>query len=120
MSDSTMNQQNTFARWFRQLGSLRLRDLLSAGALINNLPFILFLGVLGLIYIGNTHLAERKIKRIEQLDREMRELRWQYTTTKANLMFRSKQTEVAKDVAKMDLKELTEPPKKIKVDPDEY
>ena len=106
--------------WYKQLVQLRPAELFSPARLINNLPFFLFLGVLGLIYIGNTHNAERKIKRIDRMETEMRELRWQYTTTKADLMFRSKQTEMAKEVQEMNLVELTEPPKKLVLDRDEY
>ncbi len=43
----------------------------------DNLPFILFLAVVALVYIANNHLAEKKIIRINRLSREIKELKWE-------------------------------------------
>jgi len=40
-------------------------------------------------------------------------LSWEYKSLKADLMFKSKMTEVAKKVDTLGLKELIEPPKKL-------
>ncbi len=79
----------------------------------NALPFVLFLTFLAMFYIGNRHYAERNVREIEKLNKELKELRWEYMTTKAQLMYRSKQTEVAKQAGLFGLKESTVPPKKI-------
>jgi H+/gluconate symporter-like permease len=88
--------------------------------LFNNLPLVLFIALLGVLHVANSHTAENKIRRMNSLDQDVKELRWMYMTTKAELMFKSKQSEVAKMVEKMGLKELSKPPYKIEVDKDEY
>jgi hypothetical protein len=66
-----------------------------------------------MIYIGNRHFAENNIRDIDRLGREVKELSWDYKTLKADLMMKSTQTEVAKEVDTLGLKEPVEPPKKI-------
>ncbi|RZL50462.1 MAG: hypothetical protein EOP00_04260 [Pedobacter sp.] len=77
------------------------------------LPFIIFLCVLGMIYIANSHMAMKNIRSIDKLNKEVKELNWEYKSLKADLMFKSKLTEVAAKVDTLGLKELIEPPKKI-------
>ena len=80
------------------------------------LPKILFVMVLGLLYISNTHNAEKTVRRIDQIHAEVEDLRADYTTLKSDLMFASKQSEVARKVKAMGLKESLKPPTKIVVD----
>ncbi len=80
---------------------------------IHNLPFIFFLAALCILYIANAHYAEKNMREMSQMEKEMNELRWEYMTTKAQLEYLSKQSEVARLVEKSGLKELREPPDKI-------
>ncbi|WP_246197871.1 FtsL-like putative cell division protein [Chitinophaga agrisoli] len=84
-------------------------------ALVANMPFILFLSLLALVYIANSHLAEKKIRRINKLGKEIKELRWEYLNVKSELMFRSKMSEVSKAVEPLGLKSLNNPPQKIEI-----
>lgn len=77
------------------------------------LPFIIFLCVLGMVYIANSHMAQKNIRDIDRLNKEVKEQSWEYKSLKADLMFKSKLTEVAKKVDTLGIKELIEPPKKI-------
>ena len=86
---------------------------ISKEAATDMLPFIIFIAFLGMIYIGNRHFAENNIRDIDRLGREVKELSWDYKTLKADLMMKSTQTEVAKEVDTLGLKEPVEPPKKI-------
>lgn len=79
------------------------------------LPFLIFLCVLGMVYIANSHMAQKNIRNIDGLSKEVKELSWEYKSLKADLMFKSKLTEVAKKVDTLGIKELIEPPKKIVV-----
>jgi len=81
--------------------------------LVQNMPRILFLAALALIYIANSHLAEKKIRRINQLSKEIKELKWEYINVKSELMFKSKMSEVSKSVEQLGLKQLNSPPRKI-------
>lgn len=84
------------------------------------LPFMIFLSVLCMLYIANSHMAVKNIRNIDKLNKEVKELSWEYKSLKADLMFKSKLTEVAKKVDTLGIKELTEPPKKIVISSNEY
>lgn len=77
------------------------------------LPFILYLTFLALLYIANTYYAEKKVREIASIRKEMKELRYEYITTKSELMFNTKQTEIAKNLGDRGIEESTQPPHKI-------
>ena len=87
---------------------------------VKYLPKILFILALVLFYISNTHYAEKGIRKINRLQTEVEDLRADYTTLKADLMFASKQSEVARRVKALGLKESINPPFKIVVNESEY
>lgn len=99
---------------------LRLESYFEEGFPVKYLPKILFVMVLGLIYISNTHYAEKTVRRINAMQAEVEDLRADYTTLKADLMFASKQSEVARKVNLFGLKESLKPPYKIEVQAGEY
>lgn len=77
------------------------------------IPYTIFLAIAALLYISNTYYAEKTIRDIYKTDKELKELRFEYLTTKSDLMYRSKQSEVAKLVGPLGLKEARIPPTKI-------
>ena len=77
------------------------------------LPFVLLLALLGMIYIGNRHYAEKTIRDIDKIGKQVKELSWDYKTTKAELAYKSTLTEVAKRADTLGVKESVEPPQKI-------
>jgi hypothetical protein len=92
-------------------------SLLTREAVIKQLPYIIFLTLLILIYIGNRYHAEKVVRKTVELQNEVRELRSEAITTSAELMFISKQSEVTKLVKRknLELEELEKPPKIIKI-----
>jgi hypothetical protein len=90
---------------------------LSGKELVSQLPFLMFLVFLTLVYIANGYLAENSIRKLNKTGNELKELRSEYITTKSDLMYKSKQSEIAlalKD-KDMQLEESIVPPKKIVV-----
>lgn len=85
----------------------------SAESATRALPFVLFIAFLGMLYIANMHVAERSIRDINKISKEVKELSWDYKTTKADLAYRSTLTEVAKRVDTLGIKESLQPPQKI-------
>ncbi len=83
------------------------------------MPFILFLSALALVYIYNSHQAIKVVRQSDALVKEIKEHRAEYISIKSKLMYDSKQSQVARKVEHLGLKELTQPPKKISYDPDE-
>jgi hypothetical protein len=83
---------------------------------LKHLPFILFLGLMAIFYIANGYYADDKIREANKISNELKELRSEYISTKSDLMFASKQSEVAKSAEAIGLKEPVVPPMKIEVD----
>src|ERR1041385_4929365 len=71
-------------------------NFLSKDNVIHQLPFILFLTLIGLGYIANGYLAEKSVREISRINNELKELKSEYITTKSELMFMSNQSEVAR------------------------
>lgn len=93
-------------------GSILTRD-----SVIDQLPYILFLTLIAVLYIGNRYHAERMVRETNNLQRALKELRAESITSASKLMYISKQSEVARLVNEkgLDLKEAVEPPQKLVV-----
>ncbi len=74
--------------------------------------------VLTVLYIINRLNIEDRLRRISELTDEVKELRYEAITTSSELMNMSKQSEVLRRIEAegLDLKELTEPPRILKID----
>lgn len=83
------------------------------GNLVRQMPFIFFIGLIAILYIANTYYAEKTIREINQTKRELKDLRAEYIYTKSELMFSSRQSEISKMVADMEIKQSVVPPRKI-------
>jgi hypothetical protein len=83
---------------------------------LQHLPFIIFLAIAAIFYIGNGYYADGKIREVNKVSNQLKELRSEYISTKSELMFASKQSEVAKAMESEGLKEPVIPPIKIEVD----
>jgi len=88
---------------------------LSSYLVAKNLPFAGFLVALALLYIANRHLAERTVRSIDQLGREVKELKWDYKSLSAQLMKKATQTEIAKKAHSLGLKDSTVPAIRVEV-----
>ena len=99
---------------------VKLESYFEEGFPVKYLPKILFVLILSLIYISNTHYSEKTIRKINETQTEVEDRRADYTTLKADLMFASKQSEVARRVRPLGLKESNNPPFKVIVKEGEY
>ena len=95
---------------------LKLENYFEEGFPVQYLPKILFVMMLGLLYISHTHNAEKTVRKIDQVQSDVEDLRADYTTLKSDLMFASKQSEVARKVKNLGLKESLNPPTKVVVE----
>jgi cell division protein FtsL len=86
------------------------KRLLNYQWIVKNFPFFLFLSLLAVIYIYNGHYADKTIRNINTVSKEIDELNYEFKTLKSEVMFRSKQSELSKAVEPFGLKELTVPP----------
>jgi len=90
-------------------------SILTREAMTRQLPFVLFLTVLAVLYIGNRYHAERMVRKITETELEVKNLRAEQITIAAELMNISKPSEVAAIVnaKNLGLKPSVEPPKKL-------
>jgi hypothetical protein len=91
-----------------------LKRLLRYNWIVKNIPYFLFLSALAVIYIYNGHYSDKTIKDINKTGKELKELQYEYKSLKSEVMFRSKQSELAKAVEPLGLKELSQPPMVLK------
>jgi hypothetical protein len=78
--------------------------------IMRNIGFFLFLAALAVIYIYNGHYADKISRDITRTSKELKELQYEYKTLRSEVMFRSKQSELARAVEPFGLKQLTQPP----------
>ncbi len=84
----------------------------------NALPFVLYIAFLCMLYIANRHLAENTLRDIDKLNKEVKELTWDYKSAKAELAYKSTLSEVAKRTDTIGVKTSVEPPQKITIKED--
>ncbi len=87
--------------FLRREGSVRL------------LPYFLFITIMVMFYIANTYYAEKKERDIQALRKSLKELRYEYITTRSELMRESQQSEVATKLKGTNIKESRVPPVKV-------
>lgn len=90
-------------------------SLLSGFAFSKQLPFILFLVFLAIVYIGNRLNAEKLVRKLIFAREEVKNLRAEQITTASELMDHSKPSTLESMVEKrgLQLKQPTSPPFKI-------
>ena len=81
--------------------------------IVKNIPFFLFLAILTILYIANGHFADKTTRKINTLEKHLKEMEYEFKTAKRNVIFRSKESELVKAVEPLGLKELITPPIKI-------
>lgn len=100
--------------------SMGIKDLLNGNILSRDgfssqVPYFLFLAFIAVLYIANQYRYEKLVKKSQELQIEVKNLRAESITTAAQLMFISKQSEVAKliEAKGLGLEESVVPPKKV-------
>jgi hypothetical protein len=99
---------------------VKIKELIDGTILVREdirkqLPYVLFLTFLGIIYIGNRFYTERVVRQISEIKTEVTNLRAEQITTTAELMNISRPSEVAALVKErnLGLAESVEPPMKL-------
>ncbi|SDC39058.1 FtsL-like putative cell division protein [Williamwhitmania taraxaci] len=98
------------------LKGLMTGNMLAKEPFVKQIPYLGFIVLLTVLYIGNRFRTERIVSESEKLRKEVVNLRSESITTAAELMNISRQTEVARMVRDngIDLEESVKPPRTIK------
>jgi len=90
-------------------------SVLTSKKVVKQLPFILFLFALAIVYIFNSYHAEELLRKINKLQSDIKDLRSEAITLSSERMFRQRYGEIKKliEFHGINLKESTTPPKKF-------
>jgi cell division protein FtsL len=92
-------------------------SVLKQKVIVRQLPFIIFIVLLAMLYIANRYHAEHLLRESTRLQEELNELRAESITVASELMFASRQSQVLKLIEEnnLGLKESRTPPKWVKM-----
>lgn len=93
-------------------------DGISWNWVLDNIPYLVFVTILGLLYILNTRSAEKVFTEVSHLNKEVEELRWEYLTKKAKTEKMMSKNNLTNLINKhnIGLKTFTKPPQKMLLD----
>ena len=100
----------------RAIGDLLRGNFLTRSYILRNLKFIIFCFSLGIFYISYGYYAERNIKSMYQLQKELKEAKAENLSLRSELEQLKQQSSVARRIKSLGLVESTDPPRIIKVD----
>ncbi|HOY07120.1 MAG TPA: FtsL-like putative cell division protein [Saprospiraceae bacterium] len=80
-----------------------------------NFSYLLFLGFLGIVYIANAHFAEKNVRDIQHIQKEIKELKWEYTSIKSETMYKSMQSQMDESLEPVGLDLENKGPKVIEI-----
>ena len=90
---------------------------LASETVTRQIPFVIFLALLGIGLITNRYITEKTIRQMEMVRDSLKEYKSESVIHETELMYINRPSEVTKRVIerKIDLVEPIEPPKRIKV-----
>lgn len=89
------------------------RNLMYNRWLVKNIPFYFFISAIAIVYIANGHYADKTMRKINETEKNLKEMEYEFKTVKQQVIFRSKESELAKAVEPLGLKPLLIPPLRI-------
>lgn len=86
---------------------------LKAHLVDNYLRFVVFLAIIGLVYIWNSHYAEKQVKEMAKLKKEVKQLKSKYLEKRATLSAGTQYTVIRDQADSLGLKKISEPAFKL-------
>jgi hypothetical protein len=90
-------------------------DRISYKGIVKNMPYLMFLTVLCILYITNNNRAISLTRSINDKSKELKELRWKYMDIQSRLMYQTSETQMINRSAALGLKPLDRPSFEVKV-----
>ncbi|WP_118950683.1 FtsL-like putative cell division protein [Taibaiella helva] len=88
---------------------------ISYQGIVRNMPYLMFLTLLCILYITNNNRAISLTRSINSKSKELKELRWRYMDIQSRLMYQTSETQLIPKAAAIGLKPLDKPAFEIKV-----
>ncbi len=112
-------KNNKVSRFPRVIIGVLNGNFLARENVIRNMPFMFYVVLLMVLYIAYGYYAERTVRELHNVDVELKDMRSDYISKRAELEKTEKQSQVAEDIEMLGLKESRVPPTKIEVDAEE-
>ncbi|MBS1586746.1 MAG: hypothetical protein JSS82_14515 [Bacteroidetes bacterium] len=93
-----------------------LLEKVSYKAIVNNIPYLAFVALLGVLYINNSQHAIAMQRDLNNKNKELKELRWKYMDIKTKLMNARMEMEVIRNAGRLGLKPMILPAYRIETD----
>lgn len=90
-------------------------DRISYQGIVRNMPYLMFLTLLCILYITNNNRAISLTRAINTKSKELKELHWRYLDIQSRLMYQTSETQLIPKAAAIGLKPLDKPAFEIKV-----
>lgn len=92
-----------------------LVEKITYNGIVRNIPYLLFLALLGVLYISNSSRAVSLTRELAKKNKEIQELRWQYLDAQSTLMKATSESELTKRSQAIGLKPLEKPAYEITI-----
>ncbi|WP_235296182.1 FtsL-like putative cell division protein [Portibacter marinus] len=89
------------------------RKLFGLPSIAKNMSYVMFIGLLGLVYIFNSHYAEGNLRKTKKLENKIREAKWEYMSIKSDIMQKSTRSEIIRKLDGYEGLESKNLPRKI-------
>jgi hypothetical protein len=94
----------------------KVLDRISYKGIVNNVPFLAFIVLLGVFYIANNHAAIETQRELDKQKKLLKELNWRNMDAQSKLMNAGMEAEVIRRGAGIGMKPLMMPAYKITID----
>lgn len=88
---------------------------ISYQGIVRNMPYLMFLTLLCILYITNNNRAISLTRDINTKTKELKELRWRYMDIQSRLMYQTSETQLIPKAATIGLKPLDKPAFEIRM-----
>lgn len=92
---------------------------MSDKAFFDNLPFILFLTLLGFLYITNSYYVEDTVREMEQIKNDIKDQNNEFVITKTQVSLKGQRNEIVSTVKEIGIEESKIPPFEIEIKKEE-
>ncbi|MFN6039985.1 MAG: FtsL-like putative cell division protein, partial [Bacteroidota bacterium] len=111
-SGSNSSEAKKKGRLVKSISAVFGGNFLNSPSIVNFIPFIFFLSVIGLAYIANGYWADNKIRQMNKLTNELKELRTEHVFVQSELESSTNENFIAEKAKKLGLTDARIPPKK--------
>ena len=90
-------------------------DRISYQGIVRNMPYLMFLTLLAILYITNNNKAISLTRSVNEQTKELKELKWRYMDLQSRLMYQTSESQLIKKTELFGLKPLDRPAFEIKI-----